>query len=86
VSTARTTTVTVTRGGERMAHGAVDVPPGGRETVDSGIDRPGAYAFHVDVADGPDLSRTLSIEDYDLRTGANVVVTLGDVVEILIEE
>ncbi|MFC7098368.1 hypothetical protein [Halobaculum marinum] len=66
---------------ELLVDRTLSVAPGEYESVDSGIRRVGEYRLAV-VLDGERaVDRTLAVDGYDVRTGANVIVevTASDV-------
>ena len=81
-----TVTVTVARGGETISEETVSLDADERRELDPGIDTAGEYELTVSVEDGPDRTVSLPIDAFDVRQGSNVIVELGDDVEVLIEE
>ncbi|QGX94542.1 hypothetical protein EI982_06945 [Haloplanus rallus] len=79
-------TLTVTSDGDRVYRGTVAVGAGARRTVDPGIDRTGAYELTVALPDGSESVRPFDVEEYDRRTGANLIVEIGERIRILMEE
>jgi len=79
-------TLTVTSDGDRVYRGTVAVDAGARRTVGPGIDRTGAYELTVALPDGTESVRPFDVEEYDRRTGANLIVEIGERIRVLMEE
>lgn len=74
---------------ETLLDRQVTVPADSRRAVDTGIDGTGEYELDAFVVGGPDLAAafTLSVEEYDLRQGSNVILLVeGERIEMLMEE
>ncbi|GAB6861245.1 hypothetical protein ACFR97_14365 [Haloplanus litoreus] len=79
-------TLTVTRDGTPVFGDTVIVDPNSRRTVDPGIDATGTYELTVTLADGTEHVRPFSVEEYDLRMGSNLIVTVGERIRVVMEE
>jgi len=71
-------TLTVTRGGATRVERSVTLAPDERTYVDPAIDETGDYELAVGTDGGREKSRPFVVDDYDLRTGANLVVEITD--------
>lgn len=74
----RTVTLTVTSAGGTVREATVEVDPDTVRTVDTGITTTGDYELHVVTADGVEESVPFDIEDYDIRMGSNLMVSVAD--------
>ena len=78
--------LTVTSAGTTTFEDTVTVDPGGRRSVDPGIDATGAYELTVALADGTERVLPFGVEEYDLRMGSNLIVMVGERVRVVMEE
>lgn len=53
--------------------------------VETGITSVGEYEARIELADGDTATATFSWNDYDIRTGSNIIVWIGDKIEIVKE-
>lgn len=83
----RTVTLTLTRGDETVLTETVTLAPGGRTTVDPDITEQGDYELRAETADGATGRMPFDVGGYELRSGSNLDVDVGDeTLRILIEE
>ncbi|MBX0293554.1 hypothetical protein [Haloarcula nitratireducens] len=85
--TRRTVSLTLTRADDTYIDESLTLDAGDGEAFDSGIRSPGEYELAVTVEDGPELSYTLSIGSFDVRSGSNHFVTVNsDEIRVFAEE
>jgi len=83
----RTVTLTLTRGDDTVLEETVTLAPGGRTTVDPDITEQGDYELRAETADGATGRMPFDVGGYELRSGSNLIVSVGDeTLRILIEE
>jgi hypothetical protein len=86
-STEQPATVTLASEGTTVLEREVTVAPNGETALETGIQQQGQYELTVAVENGPRETFPFSVDEYDLRAGSNLVVTIGqESVEIVIEE
>lgn len=82
----RTVTVQITRNDQTFLDVTESISSDYR-AFDSGITSTGTYELSVSFEDGPDATTDLTIEEYDVRMGSNVIVKVRDgQIEFWIEE
>lgn len=83
----QTVRLVISRNGDHVLDQEVALDPRETTHVDTGIERRGSYELTATVVDGPESSFPFSVDDYALRAGSNLIVTIhDDEVDILIEE
>lgn len=86
-STDQPATVTLTNDGATVLEREVTAVPNGESALETGIDQQGQYELTVAVENGPRETFPFSVDEYDLRAGSNLIVTIDEErVEIVIEE
>jgi hypothetical protein len=86
-STEQPATVTLASDETTVFERDVTAVPNGESALETGIDQQGQYELTVAVENGPRETFPFSVDEYDLRAGSNLIVTIDEEsVEILMEE
>ncbi|MGM0604328.1 MAG: hypothetical protein ACQETB_01510 [Halobacteriota archaeon] len=86
-SAAKTVRLQLFGDGDLLFDETVTVEAESRTRIDPEIDATGAYELSASVEDGPEASFPFSIDDYALRAGSNLIVTIREEsVDVTIEE
>jgi hypothetical protein len=79
--------MTLTNDGATLRDREVTAVPNGESALDTAIDQQGQYALRVAVENGSRKDHWFNIDEYDLREGSNLIVTLTqNRIEIVIQE
>lgn len=86
-STEQSVSVTLTNDGATVLEREVTAVPNGESALETGIEQQGQYELRVAVESGSRKDSRFTIDEYDLREGSNLIVTITeDRVEIVIQE
>lgn len=83
--TSVTLTATVTSGNRTLLETERELMGNSAVEVETGIDSVGEYQVRIEIADGDTATATFSYNDYDVRTGSNIIVWIGEKIEIVME-
>ncbi|WP_434530099.1 hypothetical protein ACODNH_02285 (plasmid) [Haloarcula sp. NS06] len=82
-----TVAVSVVTGDSSVFEGETAVNPSNRKNVYPGITDTGDYTLTISLGDGREQEYPFNIEEYDLRMGSNIIVSINETeIEFSIQE